>query len=56
MMVELKDQMLDRASKALIDEEMKFPLSAYAFKNASANLKVVSYSDNLTSLLDWCFK
>lgn len=56
MMVELKDQMLDNASKTLIDQEMQFPLSAYSFKNAPDNLRVVPYSDNLSLLLDWSFK
>ncbi len=50
----LKDQMLEPASEALINEELEFPLSAYAFKKASANIKVVSSYENLASLVNWC--
>jgi hypothetical protein len=51
----LKDQLLEPASEALINEEMEFPRAAYDFKKASANMKVVSSSGNLTSFVDWCF-
>ena len=54
-MAGLKDQLLEPASEALINEEMEFPRTAYDFKKASANMKVVSYPWNLTSLVDWCF-
>ncbi len=55
ILAELKDQLLEPASEALINEEMEFPRAAYDFNKASANIKVVSSSGNLTSLVDWCF-
>jgi hypothetical protein len=51
----LKDQMLEPASEALINEELEFPRSAYAFKKAPASIKVVSSYEDLASLVDWCF-
>ena len=51
----LKDQMLEPASEALINEELEFPRAAYVFKKASANIKVVSAYENLAALVDWCF-
>jgi len=51
----LKDQMLEPASEALINEELEFPRSAYVFNKAPANIKVVSSYEDLASLVDWCF-
>jgi dienelactone hydrolase len=51
----LKDQMLEPASEALINEEMEFPRTAYTFRKASANMKLVSAVEDLPSLVDWCF-
>ena len=51
----LKDQMLEPASEALINEELEFPRAAYRSKKASANIKVVSSIENLASVVDWCF-
>jgi len=47
--------MLEPASEALINEELEFPRSAYAFKKAPASIKVVSSYEDLASLVDWCF-
>jgi hypothetical protein len=55
LMVEVKDQMLNRAPDDLIKLEMEFPRAAYAFNNSSSNLKVVSDYEQLVSLLEWCF-
>ncbi len=55
VLAELKDQLLEPASEALINEELVFPRSAYAFKKASANIKVVSSYKHLASLVNWCF-
>ena len=52
----LKDQMLEPASAELIDQELKFPHSAYSFKKAAENMKVVSSFESLGSLVDWSFK
>ena len=51
----LKNQMLEPASEALTNEELEFPRSAYLFKKASANIKVLSSYENLATLVDWCF-
>jgi cephalosporin-C deacetylase-like acetyl esterase len=51
----LKDQMLEPASEALINTDLEFPYSAYAFKKASANIKIVSPYENPASFVDWCF-
>lgn len=55
LLAALKDQMLEPASAALINEELEFPRAAYAYNKATANLKVVATYESLTSLLDWCF-
>ena len=51
----LKDQLLEPASEALINEEMKFPRAVYDFKKTSSNMKIVSSSGNLSSFVDWSF-
>ena len=56
VLVQLKDQMLEPASAELINQELEFPRSAYAFKNASANLKIVSFYESPGSFVDWCFE
>lgn len=48
--------MLEPASAELINQELKFPRSAYAFKKASENMEVVSSYESLGSLVDWSFK
>lgn len=55
VLAKLKDQMLESASEALIDEEMEFPRAAYTLKKAPSNIKVVASYDNIISLIDWCF-
>ena len=56
ILAELKDQMLEPASVELINQELKFPHSAYSFKKAPENIKVVSSYESLGSLVDWSFK
>jgi hypothetical protein len=56
VLIETNDQMKKPASPEMIKEEMEFPLKVYAAKNASANLKIVSKTNELNSILDWCFK
>ena len=51
----LKDQMLEPASAAMINEELEFPRTVYAFRKAAANIKVVSSLEKIVSLVDWCF-
>jgi hypothetical protein len=55
-LIETNDQTKKPASPELINQEMNFPLKVYATKNASMNLKIVSTTNDLKSILDWCFK
>ena len=48
--------MLDPASPELINSELEFPRSAYSFKNAPENLKVLEKMDDLISLVNWGFE
>ena len=52
----IKDQLLEPASDELINQELQFPRSAYSFKNAPDNLKVLPSYGNIESLVDWSFK
>jgi dienelactone hydrolase len=52
----LRDQMLEPASAELVDHELQFPRSAYAYKNAWDNLKVLTSCESLESMVDWSFK
>ncbi len=51
-----RDQMLKPASTELIIEDMEFPRSAYSFRNAAPNLKVVSEIETVDGLVDWNFE
>jgi len=51
----LKNQLLEPAPAELIDQELRFPRSAYAFKNAGSNLRVLPSYDNLETLVNWGF-
>jgi cephalosporin-C deacetylase-like acetyl esterase len=55
-MTEIENQMLEPASDELIKQELKFPLRVYSGKNISGNLKIVSSSESLDSLVNWSFK
>jgi hypothetical protein len=55
-MLEIKDQMLEHASKDLINMEMEFPKAAYALKNAASNLRISSSNEDLGSNINWCFE
>ncbi|HET9486979.1 MAG TPA: alpha/beta hydrolase family protein [Chryseosolibacter sp.] len=52
----ITDEMVNPASTELIDKEMKFPRDAYAFKNASSNIRIVPSSAALDTHLDWAFE
>ncbi|HEX8038815.1 MAG TPA: alpha/beta hydrolase family protein [Chryseosolibacter sp.] len=51
-----RDQMLKPASAELLNEELAFPRSAYAFMNAIPNLKVLQDVQAADDLVDWTFK
>ena len=52
----LKDPSLAPASEELINQELEFPRSVYAFKKEAGNLRVVSSGKDRGPLLDWCFQ
>jgi len=52
----LKDQKLEPASEALINQELEFPRSVYAFKKNPGDLRVVSAKEDMGLLVDWCFQ
>jgi dienelactone hydrolase len=56
VVADLKDPMLEPASAELINEGLAFPRSAYSFKKAPGNLKVVEKMDNLESTVNWGFE
>jgi dienelactone hydrolase len=51
-----RDQMLAPASAALMAEDFAFPQAAYAFRNASSNLNIVTESKTSDALVDWSFE
>ena len=55
-MVDLKDQLKKPASMELIDEELLFPRYVYSQKIVSNSFNIVPLSDDISSLVSWCFK
>ncbi|MEX1241267.1 MAG: alpha/beta hydrolase family protein [Cyclobacteriaceae bacterium] len=51
----LTDQMLQPATKEVIDQDMQFPLAAYSSKNAASNIRIVSSID-IADSVDWTFE
>jgi hypothetical protein len=41
------------ASESLINEELKFPGSAYTNKNITDNFNIFTTQDNISSLVNW---
>jgi hypothetical protein len=56
LMSDIKDQMMESAPDELINRELAFPRSVYSYKNVSNNLRILSSSENLGSLVEWCFE
>ena len=54
-LVSLNNHMLEPASDKLINEELNFPRSAYSFKKAKENLRVLPFTGNLLPIVDWSF-
>jgi hypothetical protein len=48
----LKNQMLEPASEELINLELEFPHSVYAYRKASDNMKVLQAYENIGDLVD----
>jgi dienelactone hydrolase len=55
-LVELKDQMNNTVSKELIEEELSFPLSVYSLGKAKKNLKIISSTEDIGSVVAWGFE
>ena len=55
-LVELKDQMKQPASTALIDEELSFPRAVYSLKKVSGNINILPATDNISSVAGWGFE
>jgi dienelactone hydrolase len=56
VLTDLRDPMLGPASTELINKELEFPGSAYSFKHAAENLKVLDKKEELESMVNWSFK
>jgi hypothetical protein len=56
VLMELKDEMKQSAANELIEAELKFPRAVYSSKNVSGNLKILTSSDDLGSIINWCFE
>jgi hypothetical protein len=52
----LKNQLLEPASEDVIELDMAFPEKVYAAKNVEQNLKIASSTEDISSLVDWCFE
>jgi len=53
---DIKDQLKNSASKELIDEELAFPGYVYSQKNVSGNMNIAPLTDDINSVVNWCFK
>jgi dienelactone hydrolase len=56
ILVDLKDQMKNSASKELRDKELSFPRRVYSHKNVSENLEILTSTKELDFLVDWCLE
>ena len=52
----MKNQLLEPASDKEIELDTAFPRLAYSHRNASANLRIVPATEDLTQLVDWCLQ
>jgi len=52
----LKNQLLEPASKEVIELDMAFPKKVYTSINAIRNIKITSATENIGTLVDWCFE
>ena len=55
-LVDLQDQMKQTVSKEILDKELSFPRRVYSEKNVPGNCKIITGTDELHSVIDWCFK
>ena len=50
VMADIRNSMLEPASKEVINDELKFPRAAYSHKKVPDNLRVVEKADAVASL------
>jgi dienelactone hydrolase len=55
-MAAIKDHTMELASDDLIKQDMSFPVSVYAHKGVSGNLKIVHSAESNKELIEWCFR
>lgn len=53
VLADIRDQMLQPASPALVDLDLDFPRTAYAHHDVSRNMKIVPDAGPLLSLVNW---
>jgi len=56
VLADLRNPMLEPASRDLINKELEFPRSAYSFKKVPDNLKIIEKIDALDSIVNWSFE
>jgi hypothetical protein len=56
VLADIRNSMLEPASKEVIDEELKFPRAAYSDKKVPDNIKVVEKNNAATSFTQWAFE
>ncbi len=56
LLEDITNQLLEPASREVIDEELDFPRKAYSFRGVPENIRIASVSDDLGSMLGWCFE
>jgi len=56
VLANLQSPQFEQVSKELEKSETAFPSEVYSFKNAGANLKIISSFESLGSLVDWGFE
>ena len=52
----INDQMKQPASRELVDEELSFPHSVYSLNNSVNNLNILPATQDIYSVIEWCFE
>ena len=55
-LVDLKNQLRQTISEEYLNTELAFPFAVYSLKNKPGNIKIVSDTVDLNSIIDWGFK
>jgi hypothetical protein len=56
VLVDLKDQMKQSAPVELINDELSFPRSVYSLKKVPKNINIIPPTEDLSSIIGWCFE